>query len=76
MSKDKTQKNLICKIASKTDIFKNTDAFKIYGSYKKTVDIVKRARIYSLPSSSQSNVGSTIDFEINKYGACSTTQKI
>jgi hypothetical protein len=76
MNKNKTRKNLISKIASKSDISKNVDSLRVYDSYKKTVEIIKKAKVSGFSVSSRFGVGSTIDFEINKYGAYSTTQKI
>lgn len=64
--------------ASKRVLDQNTAAFKIYESYKKTADIIERAEFASgRRITFKSDPGSTLNFEINRYGAYSTTaQKI
>lgn len=80
MAKKISQKNLIRKIATKRILDKNTDAFKAYDTYKKTADIIERAEFASGKGNRvafKSDTGSTLNFEINRYGTYSTTtQKI
>lgn len=72
------QKNMVSKIASKRVLDQNIAAFKTYDTYKKTADIIERAEFASGKRVSfKSDTGSTLNFEINRYGAYSTTaQKI
>ncbi|KUK66435.1 MAG: hypothetical protein XD85_0220 [Parcubacteria bacterium 34_609] len=72
------QKNIVSKVASKRVLDQNAAAFKTYDTYKKTADIIERAEFASGKRVSfKSDTGSTLNFEINRYGAYSTTaQKI
>ncbi len=69
---------MVSKIASKRVLDQNIAAFKTYDTYKKTADIIERAEFASGKRVSfKSDTGSTLNFEINRYGAYSTTaQKI
>lgn len=74
MTKKSNQKNLINKIASKRVLDQNTVAFEAYDTYRKTADIIGRVELASGKRVSyKSGTGSTLNFEINHYGACSTT---
>ncbi len=66
------------KVASKRVLNQNAAAFKTYDNYKKTADIIERAEFASRKRAIfKSDTGSTLNFEINRYGAYSTTtQKI
>lgn len=72
------QKNIVKKVASKRVLDQNAVALRIYDTYKKTADIIERAEFASGKKISfKSDTGSTLNFEINRYGAYSTTaQKI
>ena len=74
----KHKQNLVSKVASKRVLDQNTAAFKTYDTYKKTADIIERAEFASGKRAIfKSDTGSTLNFEINRYGAYSTTaQKI
>ena len=65
-------------IASKRVIVQNADAFEVYDAYKKALDIVERAELASGKRIVfKSGTGSTLNFEVNRNGAYSTTaQKI
>ena len=78
MTKKSNQKSIVNKVASKRVLDQNAAAFKIYDTYKKTADIIERAEFASGKRAIfKSDTGSTINFEINRYGAYSTTaQKI
>lgn len=78
MAKKISQKSMIDKVASKRVLDQNAAAFKIYDTYKKTADIIERAEFASgRRTIFKSDTGSTLNFEINHYGAYSTTaQKI
>lgn len=78
MTKKSHQKSIVNNIASKRVLDQNTAAFKIYDTYKKTADIIERAGFASGKRATfKSDTGSTLNFEINRYGAYSTTaQKI
>lgn len=78
MAKKISQKSMIDKVASKRVLDQNAAAFKIYDTYKKTADIIERAEFASGKRAIfKSDTGSTLNFEINRYGAYSTTtQKI
>lgn len=74
MSKKTPQKNLINKIASKRVLEKNAPAFEAYGTYKKAADIIERAEFASGKRVVfKAGTGSTLNFEINRHGAYSTT---
>ena len=78
MTKKSNQKSIANKVASKRTLDQNVTAFKTYGAYKKTSDIIKRVELASGKKVRfKSDTGSTLNFEINRYGAYSTTtQKI
>lgn len=78
MTKKSNQKSMVNKVASKRTLDQNTTAFKTYGAYKKIADIIERVEFASGKKVSfKSDTGSTFNFEINRYGAYSTTaQKI
>ncbi len=77
MTKKSNQKNIANKIVSKRTLDQNITAFKTYDTYKNrryygACGVCIRQKI-----SFKSNTGSTLNFEINRYGAYSTTtQKI
>ena len=52
----------------------NADAFKYYDNYKKATDIIERVE-FTLGRRVifKSDTGSTLNFEINRHGAYSTT---
>ena len=78
MTKKSNQKSIVNKVASKRVLDQNAVAFKVYDIYKKTADIIERAEFASGKRAIfKSDTGSTLNFEINRYGAYSTTaQKI
>ena len=78
MSKKSNQKNMVSKVATRRVLDQNAAAFKVYDTYKKTADIIERAEFASGKRATfKSDTGSTLNFEINRYGAYSTTaQKI
>ncbi len=78
MIKKSNQKNMVSKVATKRVLDQNAAAFKVYDTYKKTADIIERAEFASGKRAIfKSDTGSTLNFEINRYGAYSTTaQKI
>ncbi len=74
MSKKTPKNKLVSKIASQRVVSKNADAFKVFDAYKKTTDIIERAEFSSGKKVAfRSDTGSTLNFEINRYGAYSTT---
>ena len=78
MTKKSHQKSIINKVVSKRVLDQKTVAFKTYDTYKKTADIIERAEFaFGKRAIFKSDTGSTLNFEINRYGAYSTTaQKI
>lgn len=65
---------LVGKVASKRVVDKNIVAFQTYDAYKKTVDIIERSDLASGKEMAfKSGTGSTLNFEINRYGVHSTT---
>ncbi len=74
----KPKKSLMDKIFSGKVLEENATAFKVYDEYKKAADIIERAEIASGKRIIfKSDTGSTLNFEINRNGAYSTTsQKI
>lgn len=78
MTKKSYRKSMVSKVAPKRVLDQNAAAFKIYDTYKKTADIIERAEFASGKRAIfKSDTGSTLNFEINRYGAYSTTaQKI
>ncbi len=78
MTRESFQKNITGRVASKRAIKKNSTAFKTYDNYRKVVDIIERAEFASGKRAIfKSGTGSTLNFEINRYGVYSTTaQKI
>ena len=74
MSKRNSQKSLISKVASKRILEKNAPAFESYGNYRKAADIIERAELAAGKRVTfKAGTGSTLNFEINRYGAYSTT---
>lgn len=73
-----TKSKLISKVASKKVLKQNAGAFKSYGYYKKTSDLLDRVDIaLGKKQTFKIITGSTLNFEINNYGVSSTTaQKI
>lgn len=78
MTKKSQQKSIERKVAPKRVLEQNAAAFKSYDTYKKAADIIERAEFASGKRVVfKSDTGSTLNFEINRYGAHSTTtQKI
>ncbi len=73
MTKKSSQK-LILKVASKGALNKNAKALELYCDYKKASDFIDRVDIaLGRKASFNINTGSTLNFEINKYGVASTT---
>ena len=67
-------KSLVSKVASKGVLKENTRAFEAYGNYKKAADIIERAEYASGKRVIfKAGTGSTLNFEINRHGAYSTT---
>lgn len=65
---------MLNQIASKRVLDANTTALKSYDSYKKAAEIVERAEAASGQRIIfKSDTGSTLNFEMNRYGAISTT---
>ena len=65
---------LVGKVASRQVLDKNIVAFKTYDVYKKTANIIERAEFASGKTVVlRSGTGSTLNFEINRDGVCSTT---
>jgi hypothetical protein len=74
MSGKTRKQGLIDKVASKRDLAKNVQAFQAYGDYKKAADIIERAEYASGKRVVlKAGTGSTLNFEINRHGAYSTT---
>ncbi len=74
MNKKALQKSLISKVASKGAVKKNVTAFEVYGNYRKAADIIERVDFASGKRVIfKSDTGSTLNFEINRHGAYSTT---
>jgi len=74
MTKKSHQKSIINKVVSKRVLDQKTVAFKTYDTYKKTADIIERAEFaFGKRAIFKSDTGSTLNFEINRYGAYSTT---
>lgn len=73
--KNKTeQKSIVSKLVSKRVLDANTVALKFYGTYKKAADIIERTEFASGKRATfKSDTGSTLNFEINRHGAYSTT---
>lgn len=78
MIKKSYQKSIVSRVAPKRVLDQNAAAFKVYDTYKKAADIIERAEFASGKRVVfKSHTGSTLNFEINRYGAYSTTtQKI
>lgn len=71
---NKTSQKLISKVASKKVLKQNAEALKFYGYYKETSDLIDRADIaLGRKPAFKSATGSTLNFEINRYGVASTT---
>ncbi len=74
MSKKAPQKSIIGKVVTKSVVEKNAPAFEAYGDYRKAADIIERADFASGKRVVfKSGTGSTLNFEINRHGAYSTT---
>lgn len=74
MTKKPYQKSMVSKVAPKRVLDQNATAFKVYDTYKKAADIIERAEFASGKRVVfKSDTGSTLNFEINRYGAYSTT---
>lgn len=74
MSKKAPQKSIIGKVASKSVVRKNASAFELYGNYRKAADIIERADFASGKRVVfKSGTGSTLNFDIDRHGAYSTT---
>lgn len=78
MTKKKSSQKLISKLAPEKVLEKNAEALKSYDHYKKTHDLVERAEVaLGRKPIFKTDIGSTLNFEINYYGVLSTTaQKI
>ena len=74
MNNKAEQKRTVSKLVSKRVHDANTVALKFYGDYKKAADIIERTEFASGKRVTfKSNTGSTLNFEINRHGAYSTT---
>ncbi len=74
MTKKSHQKSIINKVASKRVVDQNAVAFKAYGIYKKTADIIERAEFaFGKRAIFESDNGSTLDFKLDLHGTYSTT---
>ncbi|MCL5674310.1 MAG: hypothetical protein M1501_01010 [Candidatus Omnitrophica bacterium] len=74
MIKKTSQKGMISKVATRRVLDQNVAAFRVYDTYKKTADIIERAEFASGKRVIfKSDTGSTLNFEINRYGVYSTT---
>ncbi len=74
MKNKKEQKGIIGKLVSKRVLDANTTALKFYDTYKKAADIIERTESASGKRLTfKSDTGSTLNFEINRHGAYSTT---
>jgi len=70
----KISQKLLSRVASKKVLKQNAEALKSYGYYKETSDLIDRADIaLGRKPAFKSATGSTLNFEINKYGVASTT---
>lgn len=78
MTKKSYQKSMVSRVAPKRVLDQNAAAFKAYDTYKKAADIIERAEFASGKRVVfKLDTGSTLNFEINRYGVYSTTtQKI
>lgn len=78
MIKKPRKKNIVDKVVSRHVLNQNIIALKTYDTYKKTAEIIERAEFASDKRVVfKSDTGSTLNFEINRNGAYSTTtQKI
>ncbi len=71
---NKSSQKILSKVASKKVLKQNTEALKSYDYYKETSDLIDRADIaLGRKPAFKSATGSTLNFEINKYGVASTT---
>ena len=76
MAKKSQKKSMTNRVAPKHVLNQNTVAFKIYDAYRKATNIIERAEVASGKRIIfKSDTGSTINFEINRYGVSSTTAK-
>lgn len=74
MSRKSPQNKLVGKVAPRRVLQKNAPAFEVYRTYKKTADIIERAEFASGKRVTyKAGTGSTLNFEINRHGAYSTT---
>lgn len=78
MTTKKSFQKLISKVAPKKVLDKNAEALKSYDHYKKTSDLIERVDVVlGRKPTFKTDTGSTLNFEINRYGVSSTTaQKI
>ena len=69
-----SHKNLVSKVASRRALDENAAAFEAYDSYRKAADIIERAEFAAGKRVIfKAGTGSTLNFEINRHGAYSTT---
>jgi len=72
--RQKTPQKLISKVVPKKVLDKNSEALKSYDYYKKTSDLIEKVNIaLGRKPTFKTDTGSTLNFEINYYGAQSTT---
>ncbi|MDP3724331.1 MAG: hypothetical protein Q8R11_01715 [bacterium] len=79
MVKQSQQKTtMMSRVAPKRVLDQNAGAMKSYDNYRKAADIIERAEFAAGKRVIfKSGIGSTLNFEINRYGISSTTaQKI
>ncbi len=70
----KTPKTILKKVVSERTVAKNAAAFRVYDTYKKAADVIDRAELASGKRLTfRSDAGSTLNFEVNRNGAYSTT---
>lgn len=73
-NKQQQKKNIVNRLVSRRVLDANAVALKTYGNYKKAADIIERAEFASGKRVTfKSDTGSTLNFEINRHGAYSTT---
>jgi hypothetical protein len=74
MEKKLQKKSSMSKVAPKSVLDKNAGAFENYDTYKKAADIIEQTDIAAGKRVVfKSETGSTLNFEINRYGISSTT---
>jgi hypothetical protein len=73
-NKQQPNKKILEHVVSRRVLDANTVALKSYGSYRKAADIIDRAEFASGKKATfRSDTGSTLNFELNRHGAYSTT---